>query len=682
MADLNTDVRYIKGIGEAKAKALGKLGIFTLGDLIGWFPRRYEDRRETRPISSLIPGETACVAAMIASEPKVSHIRKGMDLVKVRAVDDTGALDVTFFNQSWLKNQLRVGETYIFYGRAEGSLLRKTMAGPVVEPEGRQEFTGRIVPVYPLTAGVSQLLLSRAIRQGLDGCADILPDCLPDSVRQTHGLCRVNYAYENIHFPESPEALDIARRRLAFEELFFFAIGLKLLRSRRETVSVEPFRPVDMAPFYDALPFILTGAQRRCVDEAIADMTAGKPMNRLCQGDVGSGKTMVAAACVYFCVKNGRQAALMAPTELLAEQHYRGLAPLLEQLGLRCALLTGSTPAKTKRSVTAQLASGELDFAIGTHALISGGVAYANLGLVVTDEQHRFGVAQRTALAEKGEHPHTLVMSATPIPRTLALILYGDLDVSVIDQLPPGRKPIETYAVTSAYYPRLYAFIRKQVEAGRQVYIVCPMVSENDDLPDERKAVTEYAQKLQSEIFPDLRVAYVHGKMKSREKDTVMSAFAAGETNILVSTTVIEVGVDVPNASLMVVENAERFGLSQLHQLRGRVGRGQHQSYCVLVSDNKNDETRQRLRAMTKTADGFKIAEEDLRLRGPGDFFGLRQHGLPGLRVADIGCDTRLLTEAQTAAEELLAHDPSLARHPDTAERVQKLFRQSENSLN
>ena len=682
MADLNTDVRYIKGIGEAKAKALGKLGIFTLGDLIGWFPRRYEDRRETRPISSLIPGETACVAAMIASEPKVSHIRKGMDLVKVRAVDDTGALDVTFFNQSWLKNQLRVGETYIFYGRAEGSLLRKTMAGPVVEPEGRREFTGRIVPVYPLTAGVSQLLLSRAIRRGLDECADILPDCLPDSVRQTHGLCRVNYAYENIHFPESPEALDIARRRLAFEELFFFAIGLKLLRSRRETVSVEPFRPVDMAPFYDALPFILTGAQRRCVDEAIADMTAGKPMNRLCQGDVGSGKTMVAAACVYFCVKNGRQAALMAPTELLAEQHYRGLAPLLEQLGLRCALLTGSTPAKTKRSVTAQLASGELDFAIGTHALISGSVAYANLGLVVTDEQHRFGVAQRTALAEKGEHPHTLVMSATPIPRTLALILYGDLDVSVIDQLPPGRKPIETYAVTSAYYPRLYAFIRKQVEAGRQVYIVCPMVSENDDLPDERKAVTEYAQKLQSEIFPDLRVAYVHGKMKSREKDTVMSAFAAGETNILVSTTVIEVGVDVPNASLMVVENAERFGLSQLHQLRGRVGRGQHQSYCVLVSDNKNDETRQRLRAMTKTADGFKIAEEDLRLRGPGDFFGLRQHGLPGLRVADIGCDTRLLTEAQTAAEELLAHDPSLARHPDTAERVQKLFRQSENSLN
>ena len=682
MADLNTDVRYIKGVGEAKAKALGKLGIATLGDLIAWFPHRYEDRRETKPVSQLIPGETACVAAMIAAEPKLSHIRKGMDLVKVRAVDDTGVLDVTFFNQPWLKNQLHVGETYNFYGKAEGSLLRKNMAGPIVEPEGRREHTGRIVPVYPLTAGVSQLLLSRAIRQGLDACADILPDCLPDDVRQAHQLCRVNYAYENIHFPESPEALDIARRRLAFEELFFFAIGLKLLRSRRETVDVVPFQNVDMAPFYRSLPFTLTDAQRRCVEEAIGDMCSGKPMNRLCQGDVGSGKTMVAAACVYFCVKNGRQAALMVPTELLAEQHYRGLAPLLEKLNIRCTLLTGSTPARTRRSVTAQLASGEIDFAIGTHALISDSVAYADLGLVVTDEQHRFGVAQRTALAEKGSHPHTLVMSATPIPRTLALILYGDLDVSVIDQLPPGRKPIETYAVTSAYYPRLYAFIRKQVDAGRQVYIVCPMVSENEDLPDERKAVTEYAQKLQTEIFPDLKVAYVHGKMKAREKDAVMSAFAAGESHILVSTTVIEVGVDVPNASLMVVENAERFGLSQLHQLRGRVGRGQHQSYCVLVSDNKNEETRQRLKAMTRTADGFKIAEEDLRLRGPGDFFGVRQHGLPGLRVADIGCDTRLLAEAQAAAEALLASDPALAHHPATAERVQKLFRQSENSLN
>ena len=682
MADLNTDVRYIKGIGEQRAKALGKLGIATLRDLISYFPRAYDDRSALRRIADLVPGETAGVAAMVASPPTISHIRKGLDLVKLRAVDDTGTLDVTFFNQAWLKNSLHQGETYIFYGRAEGSLLRHQMANPVVEPEGRREVTGRIVPIYPLTAGVSQLILSRSIRQGLDACADILPDVLPDRVRQHHQLCRIEYAYENIHFPESAEALDLARRRLAFEELFLFTIGLERLRSRREVVHVPPCGGVDMELFYRALPFTLTDAQRRCVEEALADMRSGTPMNRLCQGDVGSGKTMVAAACVYFMVKNGRQAALMAPTEILAQQHYQGLAPLLENLGIRCALLTGSTTAKTKRSITQQLESGEIDFAIGTHALITGSVAYRDLGLVVTDEQHRFGVAQRAELAAKGDHPHILVMSATPIPRTLALILYGDLDVSIIDQLPPGRQPVQTFAVTGGYHQRVYRFIRKLVGEGRQAYIVCPMVEENDQLPDERKAVTEYAKKLQSEVFPDLKVAFVHGKMKPKEKDAVMSAFAAGETNILVSTTVIEVGVDVPNANLMVVENAERFGLSQLHQLRGRVGRGQHQSYCVLVSDNKNDETRQRLKAMAKTADGFKIAEEDLRLRGPGDFFGLRQHGLPGLRVADLGCDTRLLAEAQSAADGLLAEDPALTHHPATAERVRKLFQQSENSLN
>ncbi|MCF2663525.1 ATP-dependent DNA helicase RecG [Oscillibacter valericigenes] len=682
MADLNTDIRSIKGIGEQRAKALNKLGIATLRDLISWFPRKYDDRRQARRIADLVPGESACVAAMIAAEPKVSHIRKGMDLVKVRAVDESGVLDITFFNQTWLKNQLIQGETYIFYGKAEGNLLRKTMASPIVEREGRGEFTGRIVPIYPLTAGVSQLILSRSIRQGLDACADILPDVLPDEVRQDHHLCRIGYAYENIHFPEDETALDLARRRLAFEELFFFTIGLQRLRNRRETVQVEPCGAVDMAEFYHALPFTLTDAQRRCVEEALTDMRSGQPMNRLCQGDVGSGKTMVAAACVYFCVKNGRQAALMAPTEILAQQHYNGLAPLLENLGIRCALLTGSTKAAVKRSIASQLASGEIDFAIGTHALITEGVEYADLGLVVTDEQHRFGVAQRAALAAKGQHPHTLVMSATPIPRTLALILYGDLDVSVIDQLPPGRQPIETYAVPGSYHPRVYNFIRKLVGEGRQAYIVCPMVEENDELPDERKAVTAYAQKLQAEVFPELKVAFVHGKMKAKEKDAVMAAFAAHETDILVSTTVIEVGVDVPNAAVMVIENAERFGLSQLHQLRGRVGRGKHQSYCILISDNQNEETKQRLKVMTKTADGFKIAEEDLRLRGPGDFFGERQHGLPGLKIADIGCDTQLLKEAQQAAEELLERDPDLRDHPAAAERVAELFAQASDTLN
>ena len=682
MAELTTDIRYIKGIGEQRAKALNKLGIATLRDLIGWFPRKYDDRRAAKRIADLVPGENACVAAMIASPPTVSHIRKGMTLVKVRAVDDTGVLDVTFFNQTWLKDQLHQGETYIFYGKAEGNLLRKTMASPIVEQEGKGEFTGRIVPIYPLTAGVSQLVLSRSIRQGLDTCADILPDVLPDAVRQEHALCRISYAYENIHFPEDEHALDLARRRLAFEELFLFTIGLKRLRNRRETVSVPPCTPVDMAEFYNALPFTLTVAQKRCVEEALSDMRSGTPMNRLCQGDVGSGKTMVAAACVYFCVKNGRQAALMAPTEILAQQHYNGLAPLMEQLGIRCALLTGSTKAAVKRSISAQLSSGEINFAIGTHALITEGVEYADLGLVVTDEQHRFGVAQRAALSAKGQHPHTLVMSATPIPRTLALILYGDLDVSIIDQLPPGRQPIETYAVPGSYHPRLYNFIRKLVGEGRQAYIVCPMVEVNDELPDERKAVTEYAAMLQKDVFPDLRVAFVHGKMKPKEKEAVMTAFAAHETDILVSTTVIEVGVDVPNAAVMVIENAERFGLSQLHQLRGRVGRGKHQSYCILVSDNRNDETRERLKVMTKTADGFQIAEEDLRLRGPGDFFGVRQHGLPGLRIADIGCDTKLLREAQEAAEALLKQDPDLTLYPATAQRVAELFTQNEHTLN
>ena len=682
MADLNTDVRYIKGIGEQRAKALGKLGIATLRDLISYFPRAYDDRTQLRRIADLVPGETAGVAAMVASPPTISHIRRGLDLVKLRAVDDTGTLDVTSFNQAWLKNNLHQGETYVFYGRAEGSLFRRQMSNPVVEPEGRREITGRIVPIYPLTAGVSQLILSRSIRQGLTACADILPDVLPDQVRREHQLCRIEYAYENIHFPESAEALDLARRRLAFEELFLFTIGLERLRQRREVVHVPPCGSVDMEPFYSALPFTLTDAQRRCVEEALADMRSGTPMNRLVQGDVGSGKTMVAAACVYFCVKNSRQAALMAPTEILAQQHYHGLAPLLENLGIRCALLTGSTSAKTKKSIAAQLESGEIDFAIGTHALITGSVVYQNLGLVVTDEQHRFGVAQRADLAAKGDHPHILVMSATPIPRTLALILYGDLDVSVIDQLPPGRQPVQTFAVTSRYHQRVYNFIRKLVGEGRQAYIVCPMVEENEELPDERKAVTEYAKKLQAEVFPDLKVAFVHGKMKPKEKDAVMAAFAAHETDILVSTTVIEVGVDVPNAAVMVIENAERFGLSQLHQLRGRVGRGKHQSYCILISDNQNEETRQRLKVMTKTSDGFKIAEEDLRLRGPGDFFGQRQHGLPALKVADLGCDTKLLQEAQEAARKLLAEDPDLRTCPATAERIQALFTQAADTLN
>jgi ATP-dependent DNA helicase RecG len=682
MADLQTDVQFIKGIGSQKAKALAKLNIHTLRDLISWFPRRYEDRTQTRRIAELELGEAACVSAVVATQPVLSRIRKGLELVKLRVMDETGVMEVVFFNQPWMKQELHLGETCTFFGKADGNLLHKKMTGPIVERETRREFTGRIVPIYPLTAGVSQLVLTRAIRQGLDACEDILPDVLPDEIRQAHQLCRIGYAYEHIHFPESEETLALARRRLAFEELFLFSIGLRRLRSRRNTAEVPKCAEVDMSAFYAALPFSLTGAQRRCVDEALADLRSGRPMNRLCQGDVGSGKTMVAAACVYFMVRNGRQAALMAPTEILARQHYQGLAQLLEPMGIRCCLLTGATTAKTKRSICAQLETGEIDFAIGTHALISESVVYRDLGLVVTDEQHRFGVAQRAALGAKGDSPHMLVMSATPIPRTLALILYGDLDVSVIDELPPGRQTIQTSAVSDSFHPRIYAFIKKEAEAGRQTYIVCPMVEENDELPDERKAATTYAKMLQDGPLSTLRIACVHGKMKPKEKDAVMSAFARGETDVLVSTTVIEVGVDVPNATIMVVENAERFGLSQLHQLRGRVGRGTQQSYCILVSDNCGEESRARLHVMVHTSDGFKIAEEDLRLRGPGDFFGQRQHGLPGLRVADIGCDTQLLREAQDAADAILTEDADLTQYPAVAQRVEELFDQNADALN
>ncbi len=682
MADLQTDVRYIKGIGEQRAKALGKLHIATLRDLISYFPRSYEDRRERKAIRELQEGESACVEAMVAAPPTHSRVRKGLELVKLRAVDNTGTLDITFFNQIYRKDSLRAGETYTFYGKVEGTARRRQMVNPLVEREGQRALTGRIVPIYPLTAGVTQTLLIKAIQQGLEACREQLEDPLPEEIRQAHRLCHISYAYDQIHFPASDEALSIARRRLVFEELFLLAIGLKTLRSQRTEVAVPPCTGTDMEAFYGKLSFSLTGAQRRAIGEISADMASGHPMNRLVQGDVGSGKTMVAAAAIYLAARNGLQAALMAPTEILAEQHYRSLSPLFEELGIRCALLTGSLAAKTRRSILTQLSAGEIQLAIGTHALISDDVAYANLGLVVTDEQHRFGVNQRSALSAKGENPHLLVMSATPIPRTLSLMIYGDLDVSIIDELPPGRQRVDTFAVTSDYRQRIYAFLDKHMEAGRQVYMICPLVEENDAFPDDRKAVTAYAKHLQEEVFPQRRIAFVHGKMKPKEKEAVMASFAAGETNLLVSTTVVEVGVDVPNAAVIVVENAERFGLSQLHQLRGRVGRGPHKSYCILISDNRSEETRKRLRVMTKTNDGFRIAEEDLRLRGPGDFFGQRQHGLPALKIADLSCDIALLKEAQEAAEALLREDPELTRHPLTARRIAELFALHRNTLN
>ena len=684
MSDLNTDVRYIKGIGEKKAQALNKLGVFSLRDLVSFFPRKYEDRSECKPIALTCDGESVCVEAMVADTPRLTRVRRGLDLVKLRAVDDSGVLDITYFNMPYAKDNLHRGESYVFYGKVEANGPRRSMINPVAEKaEGERKVTGRIVPVYRVAQGLSQRVMQQAVRQGLDACLSELPDVLPHSVRERCGLAQTAYAFENIHFPSDFEALELARRRLIFEELFVLACALGRMRGERSRESGIRMEKGDLERFWAALPFAPTGAQRRAVDEAIRDMDSGSVMNRLVQGDVGSGKTLVAAALIWHCAENGYMSAFMAPTEILADQHYHTLTELLSPLGLRVGKLTGAMSAKEKRLVREQLKAGQLDLVIGTHALFSADVEYEKLGLVVTDEQHRFGVGQRSALIGKGQKPHVLVMSATPIPRTLALIIYGDLDVSVIDELPPGRQKVDTFAVDESYRARLNGFIRKLVGEGRQVFVVCPMVEENDELPQKLKSAEEHAQELQKE-FPDLRVACVHGKMKPKDKEAVMASMVAGETDILVATTVIEVGVDVPNAALIVVENAERFGLSQLHQLRGRVGRGQHKSWCILVSDNDGEENRARLGIMTKTNDGFKISEEDLRLRGPGDFFGSRQHGLPEMHVADLGADVNVLQKAQQEATLLLANDPALAalEHAALRESVERLLKVNADSFN
>ena len=675
----------LPGIGPARARGLEKLGLVTVEDLLRCYPRSYEDRRKFSTVAAAPVDIPVCLELLVAEPPRLSRIRKGLELVKARLVDDTGSLTATFFNQTYMKDALRPGETYIVYGKVEGPPGRRQMTNPVCERSDRVRFTGCILPVYALTHGISNNLLAGLARRCVDECAGQLEEVLPGPLRQEHALAAAEFACRSIHFPRDEEALELARRRLIFEELFYLTCGMALLRTRRDEAAGVPFAIPPVEEFLALLPFPLTGAQRRVMDEIAADVSAGPPMNRLVQGDVGSGKTMVAAYGAWLAAKNGRQCALMAPTELLAEQHFRSLAPLLEQAGLRVGLLTGAVKGRARKELLAALAAGELDLLIGTHALLSEGVDYADLGLVITDEQHRFGVAQRAALSAKARRPpHVLVLSATPIPRTLSLVIYGDLDVSVIDQLPPGRTPVQTFVVGEDKRQRMYGFVRKLVGEGRQAYIVCPAVEEGEDEGAGLKAATTYAQGLQTEVFPDLRVGLVHGKMKPREKDAVMTAFAGGELDVLVSTTVIEVGVDVPNAALMVVENADRFGLSQLHQLRGRVGRGKHQSYCVLVTSTRNPDSRARLKVLTKTTDGFQIAEEDLKLRGPGDFFGQRQHGLPQLRIADLAGDMRVLKEAQLAAQELLERDPGLKRpeHAPLLKQIHRLFEQHGDMFN
>ena len=684
MTDLNTDVRYIKGIGEKKAQALAKLGVFSLYDLVSYFPRKYEDRSTVMPIALTSGGESVCIEALVADTPRLTRVRRGLELVKLRAVDESGSVDITFFNQSYAKDNLVRGESYMFFGKIEAAGMRRSMVNPVYEKStGSGTVTGRIIPIYRVCNGLNQRTMLQAVRQGLDACLDRIPDVLPQDVRERCRLAQTAYAYENIHFPKDFDALELARRRLIFEELFVLACALGRIRGERVREEGIKLSVHDMSRFWASLPFSPTGAQRRAIDQALGDISSGAVMNRLVQGDVGSGKTLVAAALMWQCAENGYMSAFMAPTEILAEQHYSTLSSMLAPLGVRIGRLTGAMSAKEKRETKAKLKAGEYDIVVGTHALFSQDVEYSNLALVVTDEQHRFGVGQRSALIGKGQKPHVLVMSATPIPRTLALIIYGDLDVSVIDELPPGRQKVDTFAVDESYRQRLNGFIRKLVGEGRQVFVVCPMVEENEELPAKLKSAQEHAAELAA-LFPDLTVACIHGKMKPKEKDAVMAAVVAGKVNILVATTVIEVGVDVPNAALMIIENAERFGLSQLHQLRGRVGRGKHKSYCVLVSDNDSEDVRARLSIMTKTNDGFKISEEDLRLRGPGDFFGSRQHGLPEMHVADLGADMDVMQRAQSEAQLLLAADPELAlpEHAALRQSVERMLRVNADSFN
>ena len=682
MAKLSDPITILKGIGSARAAQFAALNIHTLQDLICHFPRGCEDRTRLVTIDKLEVDKPACFRAVVMSHPRTSHVRKGLDITKVQVADHTARLNLTFFNQKFTTEQLCYGKEYIFYGAVSGDFIGYNMTSPSFEsPDSPPVTTRRVLPIYPLTAGLSNSAVLKAVQQALAICQPP-EEIIPAAVRQRYGILPAEKAYFAIHQPASMQEAEMAKKRLIFEEFFVFSAGLSLMRAARAEKTALPFQNTDMTAFYNALPFPLTGAQRRAIEEILADFGKGSPMNRLLQGDVGSGKTMVAAAAAYCAARNGCQSALMVPTEILAEQHHASLSRLLTPLGIRVGLLTGSMKEKDKKAIRSAMADGAVDVVIGTHALLSEATTFANLGLVIADEQHRFGVAQRAKLSSKGLDPHLLVMSATPIPRTLSLIMYGDLDVSILDELPPGRQTVDTFLVSESYRPRINAFIRKQVAEGHQCFVVCPAVEENEEL--NIKSAEVWAETLQTAVFPDLKVSLLHGKMKGSEKEAVMGAFARQEADILVATTVIEVGVDVPNATLMVIEDADRFGLSQLHQLRGRVGRGSSKSYCILTTHNRNGETLQRLKAFCKTNDGFRIAEEDLRLRGPGDFFGSRQSGLPVFRVADLSLDLQTLKDAQAASAAWI-DEAGTADTPESAalrRRIATLFAENGSTMN
>ena len=682
MARLSDPITILKGIGPTKAKQFAALNIRTLEDLICHFPRAYEDRTRLVTIGQLEPDQPACFRAVVMKPPHTSHIRKGLDITRVQVADHSGRLNLVFFNQKFTTEQLQYGAEYIFYGTLTGDYMGYQMTSPSFEtPESTPITTRRVLPIYPLTAGLSNTAVLKAVQQALLLC-EPPAEILPPEVLRAYNILPARQAYYAIHQPASMAQAEQAKKRLIFEEFFVFSAGLALMRASRAVKKIPAYRQLSLDAFMNRLPFTLTGAQSRAIAEIAQDLAKGTPMNRLVQGDVGSGKTMVAAAAAYLAIENGHQAALMAPTEILAEQHFASLSKLLSPLGISVALLTGSMTPKQKTLTRQAIEEGTARLIVGTHALLSDSTVFADLGLVIADEQHRFGVEQRAKLSGKGESPHLLVMSATPIPRTLALLMYGDLEVSILDELPPGREPVDTFLVNESYRTRINAFIRKQVAEGHQCYVVCPAVEETEEL--NLKAAETWAETLQKTVFPDLRIALLHGQMKGAQKEDVMRRFAAGEADVLVATTVIEVGVDVPNATLMVIEDADRFGLSQLHQLRGRVGRGGSKSFCVLLSQNKNADTNARLKALCKTTDGFKIAEEDLALRGPGDFFGSRQSGLPVFRVANLSCDLATLKQAQNASVEWI-ETMGTADTPESValrSRIAQLFARSQGTMN
>lgn len=657
MASLfSVSIKNLKGIGERRAGLFKKLGVPTVGALLRFYPRAYQDL--SHPCTAAgVPNDTVCaVKAKIIERAKETRIRSGMAIYKAKADDGENYIELTFFNNPYIVNLLKPGEEYIFYGKVAHSGKKYEMTAP--------EFILAAVcppvrPIYRQTQGLSSRMIGEAVKSALLLLPDVMRDPIPQNIRMEYSLCQLRFALLNIHFPADMQSLELARKRLIFEEFLVLQLGLFLMKGHNRGKSSFLINGDRTEEFYGLLPFKPTVAQKRAVGEGLSDMMSGYAMNRLIQGDVGSGKTAVAQALCYFAVKSGMQAAMMAPTEILARQHYNSFSELFAPAGIRIELLTGSANTAKKRSVLNGLADGEIDLIIGTHALLSNGVKFKNLGLVITDEQHRFGVAQRAALSAKGENPHMLVMSATPIPRTLALMIYGDLDLSVLDELPPGRLKTATYAVTPDKRRRAFAFVKKQLDSGRQCYIICPMIDEGQN---DMVSVEKYARELKkSDWLPGYSIETLHGRMKTNEKEDVMDRFSRGEIDVLVSTTVVEVGVDVPNATIMIIENAERYGLSQLHQLRGRIGRGKMQSYCILISGAQNGEITARLKIMCRTNDGFKIADEDLKLRGPGDFFGQRQHGLPDLKIADMTADMDIFKTAQASARAIIKRDPTLS---------------------